>query len=129
MPESALELFRTACGLYAPLALECHDPTGSPGGYTPYHFECPFLLVGRDRQSDLILEGPQVSRRHAFIQIIRGRPFCIDLESRTKLRWERETEPRARGWLDPCRSVKVGPYEIRWVPDGRAEDDLGVLPD
>src|SRR6516165_9409557 len=84
MSESPLELFRRACGLSKPLSLEC-EPLGQPDvDPAQYCFDGPFVLIGRDPRSDLVLNDPQVSRRHAFFQAIAGRVFCIDLESRAK---------------------------------------------
>lgn len=113
MPDSALELFRDACDLRAPFALECQDARGTIEGSVTHQFNCPFALIGRDPQSDLVLEGAEVSRRHAFFQVVEGRVFCIDLNSRSQLRWEGETERRVHGWLDPGRTVWIGPYAIR----------------
>jgi pSer/pThr/pTyr-binding forkhead associated (FHA) protein len=115
MPESALELFRNACGLRAPLALECQDASRTMGGADTYQLDCPFALIGRDPRSHLVLHGAEVSRNHAFFQVVDGRIFCIDLNSRTQLLWEGETEKRAHGWLDPGFSVRIGSYAIRRV--------------
>ncbi len=115
MSESALELFRDACGLRAPLALECQDSSGTTLGAYTHQFDCPFALIGRDPRSDVVLHGAEVSRNHAFFQVVSGQVFCIDLNSRNQLLWEGETEKRARGWLDPGLSVRIGPYAIRRV--------------
>ncbi|MGZ3354183.1 MAG: FHA domain-containing protein [Isosphaeraceae bacterium] len=113
MPESALELFRDACGLRAPLALECQDASRTIEGFDTHQLDCPFALIGRDPRSDVVLHGAEVSRRHAFFQVVDGRIFCIDLNSRTQLHWEEETEQRTHGWLDPGCTVWIGPYGIR----------------
>ena len=115
MSTSASKLFREACGLKAPLTLECAGPGRSHDRRSPYRRDEPFALLGRDGCSDLVLDDPQVSRRHAFLQAIEGRVFCFDLESRTKLIWEGEVSPRPGGWLEPGREIKVGPYAIRWT--------------
>ena len=113
MTESALELFRDACGLRAPLALECQDASRTIEGFDTHQLDCPFALIGRGPRSDVVLHGAEVSRRHAFFQVVEGRIFCIDLNSRTQLRWEGETEQRTHGWLDPGCTVWIGPYGIR----------------
>src|SRR3954469_22872430 len=118
MPTSALRLFREACGLDAPLTLECEGPDQSRDRRDPYRRDEPFALVGRDRCSDIVLDNPMVSRRHAFMQALAGWLFCFDLESRTKLSWEGEPSPSSGGWLDPGRVVTVGPYSIRWRTQG-----------
>src|SRR5207253_7269996 len=115
MPEPPLELFRRACGLSRPLSLEC-EVFGEPDvGPTQHEFDAPFVLIGRDSRSDLVLNHPQISRRHAFFQAIAGRVFCVDLESRTNLYWEGESDPRTRGWLGHGRRLAVGPYRLRWA--------------
>ncbi len=126
MPESAMEWFRDACGLSGPLALKCQDQGRASDTATSYRLDGPFALIGRDPRSDLVLPSAQVSRRHAFLQVVGGGLFCIDLDSRTKLRWAGEDEPRVHGWLDPGREVRIGPYAIRWEgSDSRSQQPSG----
>jgi pSer/pThr/pTyr-binding forkhead associated (FHA) protein len=113
--ESALDLFRNACGLSVPLALECKAANGSSVASATHVFEFPFVLIGRDRKSDLLLDNAQISRRHAFLQALDGRVLVVDLESRTGVTWEGEDAPRSRGWLEEDRFIQVGPYRIRRV--------------
>ena len=113
MPQSALELFREACGLRAPLALECQDASRTIGGFVTHQLDYPFAIIGRDPRSDVVLHGKEVSRLHAFFQVVDGRVFCIDLNSRTQLRWEGQTEQRTHGQLDPGDTVWIGPYGFR----------------
>ena len=97
MNEQALELYRKACGLSAPLVLECENTSRSTAKSANYSFKFPFVLVGRDPRSDLVLDHTTVSRRHAFLQVIAGRLLVIDLQSRTKVYWDGEEvshEPR-----------------------------------
>src|SRR5208282_6418572 len=82
-------------------------------GFDTHQLDCPFATIGRDPRSDVVLHGAEVSRFHAFFQVVEGRIFCIDLNSRTQLRWEGETEQRAHGWLDPGNTVWIGPHGIR----------------
>jgi pSer/pThr/pTyr-binding forkhead associated (FHA) protein len=111
--ETPLELFRSACGLVAPLALACEDAQ-SPGS-PPSALVCPgpFLFIGRHPTDALRLDDRKVSRRHAFLQAVAGRVVCIDLKSRTKTYWADEPEDRPWGWLDPGQSIRIGPYRIR----------------
>lgn len=129
MPESALELFRDACGLRAPLALECQDASRTIEGFDTHQLDCPFAIIGRDPRSDVVLHGAEVSRHHAFFQVVDGRIFCIDLNSRTQLRWEGETEQRVHGWLDPGRTVRIGPYGIRRVGTDLPQNHATQCPD
>jgi pSer/pThr/pTyr-binding forkhead associated (FHA) protein len=110
--ETPLGIFCKACGLMTPLALVCHE-MGSPAGtHVPLGDSRPFLLIGRHPAADLTLNDPQVSWRHAYLQAIAGRVFCIDLESRTKTHWDDLEVAQPRGWLDPGRTIHIGPYRI-----------------
>src|SRR4051812_11815707 len=102
-----MELFPSSCGAGGPLRLDVTGPGQS--GPTRLTFDQPCVLVGREAGNDLRLEHDQVSRRHAYLQLVAGRLFCVDLASRTGLWWGgRKGEA---GWLEPA--VRVGPYEIR----------------
>jgi pSer/pThr/pTyr-binding forkhead associated (FHA) protein len=110
---AAIELFRNACGLRSPLVLHCVEANQSTGGSIAQTFDLPFVLVGRDSRSDLVLDSDQVSRRHAFLQAVRGRLYVVDLESRSKVFWEGDEAPRSQGWLEESRFIRVGPYLLR----------------
>jgi pSer/pThr/pTyr-binding forkhead associated (FHA) protein len=71
----------------------------------------PFAIVGRDLRADVVLDHVDVSRRHVYLQVVEGRVFWIDLESRTGTRGERESQ--RFGWLEGGRTFGVGPYVIR----------------
>jgi pSer/pThr/pTyr-binding forkhead associated (FHA) protein len=129
MNEPALELFRNACGLGVPLALDCEDASGSSAGSAICQFDYPFVLIGRDPRSDLILDDAQISRRHTFLQAVAGRILVVDLHSRTKILWEGEETPRSQGWLDQDRYIQVGPYRIRRTGCNAIQDQPAELPD
>jgi pSer/pThr/pTyr-binding forkhead associated (FHA) protein len=83
----------------------------------------PFAIIGRDLRADVVLDHADVSRRHVYLQVVEGRVFWIDLESRTGTRGERESQ--RFGWLEGGRSFCVGPYVIRrFVGDSQALDKL-----
>ena len=70
-----------------------------------------------------------MSRRHVYLQVVEGRVFWVDLESRTGTRDERESQ--RFGWLEGGRTFCVGPYVIRrFVGDSQTDDKLnrGELP-
>jgi pSer/pThr/pTyr-binding forkhead associated (FHA) protein len=71
----------------------------------------PFTLVGRDDACDVTLTDAEVNPRHAWLQVIAGRVFAIDLGSRTGLGWE--GGGTGSGWLDVGTPVRVGPFQIR----------------
>ena len=70
----------------------------------------PFVLVGRHERSCLRLEDAEVSRRHAYLQQLGGRVFCVDLGSRTGIRWGGKS--RLAGWLRPEQGVQIGPFNL-----------------
>lgn len=110
----SVELFMEACGGAAPLPLAVED-THRPG---PVHrvFHQPFVIIGRDPMTDLLLDHRRVSRRHTYLQLVAGRLFCIDLGSRTGTLWDDGSNQS--GWLDAGRTIAVGPYEISpWTED------------
>ena len=112
-------LFLDACGAGGPLCLEWDDhATGQPVSRA---FVQAAVLVGRGLACDLILEHPDVGLRHAYLQLIEGRLYAIDLESRTGLRWD--GVPRLVGWVDRRRPLQVGPTTLTIVGGGRAGDD------
>jgi pSer/pThr/pTyr-binding forkhead associated (FHA) protein len=114
--------FREACGANGPLRLEWDDcVTGTP---VQRDFERPAVVVGRNPRADLVLEHPEVGRRHAYLQLVDGRLFAMDLGSRD-LRWG--GVPRRGGWVDRSRPVQIGPTTIR-VADGEGAEDLGPGP-
>jgi pSer/pThr/pTyr-binding forkhead associated (FHA) protein len=78
---------------------------------TTQTFNQPFLVIGRMQESDLILDHWQVSRRHAYLQLIDGRFYCVDLGSRTGTHGGDAT--RRSGWLEPGRTIQIGPYAVR----------------
>ena len=67
----------------------------------------PFAVIGRDLRADVVLDHADVSRRHVYLQVIEGRVFWIDLESRTGTRGERESQ--RFGWLEGGRTL------LRWA--------------
>jgi pSer/pThr/pTyr-binding forkhead associated (FHA) protein len=106
--------FQQSCGATGPLRLI----SGERGWSLPQ----PFAVIGRDSAADLVLNHPQVSRRHAYLQVIRGRLFCIDLGSRTGVHWD-DGLPASSGWIEPGGRLGIGPFEIRATADGGVRAD------
>jgi pSer/pThr/pTyr-binding forkhead associated (FHA) protein len=100
--------FSEACGLgeLLKVRLEGLEP---PAG-SRFEFRRPFLVVGRDERADLPIDSSEVSRRHAYFQVVAGRVFCVDLGSRTGVRWP--DGARGVGWVDRGQGVEVGPIRI-----------------
>lgn len=101
--------FLGACGATGPL----HWVVERPGSaeVDRLAFDQPFLLVGRDPAADLCLRHPDVSDRHAYLQMVGGRLFCLDLGSRTGLYLDGLC--RRTGWVDPQAVIRIGPYRLR----------------
>jgi pSer/pThr/pTyr-binding forkhead associated (FHA) protein len=111
-PLIAMDSFLTACGASGLLTLEIEGP-GFP---VPERrvFSQPFVLVGRDDRADLLLDHDAISRRHTYLQVVEGRLFFIDLDSRIGTSaGEGMTES---GWLEPGRGLDIGPFTLRQAP-------------
>ena len=109
MDPDLLDEFATECGLSGPIRVEV-SLKGDPAAQV-FEFRQPFLLIGRRGGSDLLLDHWLVSRRHAYLQLIEGRFFCVDLGSRTGTHGGDATE--RSGWVDPVRAIQIGPYSVR----------------
>jgi pSer/pThr/pTyr-binding forkhead associated (FHA) protein len=114
--DATLELFLAACGSGEPIRLgvgqrdELLSETRS--------FRQPFVVIGRRPECDLVLDHWQVSRRHAYLQLIEGRYYCVDLGSRTGTHGGDSAE--RSGWLEPGRAIQIGPYAVRPEDAGSA---------
>jgi pSer/pThr/pTyr-binding forkhead associated (FHA) protein len=116
-----MQSFLTACGLTDPLQLVVESPSAEGGELRLLHQ--PFALIGRDSRADLVLNHVRVSRRHVYFQVIEGRAFWVDLESRTGTRVDGEIQKY--GWLvKGGQPLGVGPYAIRrLIEAGRTGND------
>src|SRR4051794_19103488 len=119
MSEHPADLFTASCGATGPLELTVSGPAGAERRT----FGHPFVLVGRHELSCLRLEDGEVSRRHAYLQRLGGRVFCVDLGSRTGVRWD--GQPRPAGWLGPGRGVGIGPFTLELATAARPGGDPG----
>jgi pSer/pThr/pTyr-binding forkhead associated (FHA) protein len=108
MSQQPTDLFATSCGATVPLELNVSGPGQAGAGR--HIFDHPFVLVGRDERNGILLDDPEVSRRHAYLQQLGGRVFCVDLGSRTGIRWE--GEPRPAGWLRLDQRIQIGPFTL-----------------
>ena len=118
MTDREMRLFREACGSPGPIVLGVEEPGTS--GVSWRVFDQPFLVVGRDPGADLFLNDGGVSRRHAYLQVVAGRLFGVDLKSRTGTRWG--DEPGLWGWVRPDPGIRVGPFRLRPGDDGPGEE-------
>ncbi|HZW30931.1 MAG TPA: FHA domain-containing protein [Isosphaeraceae bacterium] len=102
--------FSNACGVKDALLFTIEGPEST--GPELRGLSQPFVVIGRDRRTDLLLENPQVSRRHVYLQVIGGWVFWMDLESRTGTRTEAGL--RKSGWLREGQHLGIGPFTVRW---------------
>jgi pSer/pThr/pTyr-binding forkhead associated (FHA) protein len=107
--EHSTNSFMIACGLAGPLELEVENTRTGLIERRVYHQ--PYAQIGRTTAADLPLDDEQVSRRHAYLQAIAGRVYCVDLASRTGLRWGDGSY--GSGWLAPGRRLDLGAYAVR----------------
>ena len=119
MIDRVLGPFSIACGATAPIRLEVGKRDG--GEVFLRDFDQPFVLVGRAEDADLTLEDEDVSRHHCYLQIVEGRLYCIDLESRagTVL----GGQPRSMDWVRRGETIGIGPYALRLLAGDSVEGD------
>ena len=82
---NVMKSFLSACGLADSLQLVVESQSAEEGELRLLHQ--PFAVIGRDPRADMVLDHAQVSRRHVYLQIVDGRAFWVDLESRTGTQW------------------------------------------
>jgi pSer/pThr/pTyr-binding forkhead associated (FHA) protein len=110
-----LSPFLEACGASEGLRLAVqapgHEEESGPALRQPY------AVVGRGSGADIVLDDPGVSRpRHAYLQFLGGRVFCLDLGSRTGIHWP--AGPQLQGWLDPDDTLRLGSSRVRLLNGG-----------
>lgn len=107
--DPTLALFLEACGSEEPLRFGVGERDAMEASIES--FAQPFVVIGRRQDSDLVLDHWQVSRRHAYIQLLEGRYYCVDLGSRTGTHGG--DAAKRSGWLEPGRGLQIGPYIVR----------------
>lgn len=129
MDKFSLDAFIECCQSAIPLELDV--VSRREGVVRPKRLNQPFAVVGRDPAVDITLDHPDVSRQHAYLQVIQGRLFCVDLGSRTGVIHRRKRERSA--WLSPECGIGLGPYDVRLPgqptgPIGTDEAEAGPSP-
>jgi len=105
----SLQQFLAACGSDGPIRVGVGQ--GDEVSAENWTFQQPFLVIGRRPESDLAIDHWQVSRRHAYLQLIEGRYYCVDLGSRTGTHGGDASE--RSGWLERGRAIQIGPFAVR----------------
>jgi pSer/pThr/pTyr-binding forkhead associated (FHA) protein len=117
-----MNIFLNTCGIADSLQLVVESPNLKEPELRLLHQ--PFAVIGRDPRADVLLDHAEVSRRHVYLQMIGGRAFWIDLESRTGSRDEKKSQKF--GWMEGAHTLWVGPYVIRRLAhDGADSRDDG----
>lgn len=117
-------LFLEACGASGPLCFEWPDPT--TGEVRTRTIEKAALTVGRDPSADLVLDDPAVEPFHAFLQVVDGRLFAVDLGNLGGLRWGEV--PREAGWVNRGQTLRIGGHAVRLVAGDRDGGESIVEP-
>lgn len=103
------EPFALACGMLGPVEIRAvHRGTGNT--HTIAAAE-PVVFVGRARFMGVQLDDPTVSQCHAYLQVVAGEVYCIDLGSRTGVVWDDGT--RGRGWVRPEHLLRMGVFDLQ----------------
>lgn len=115
-----MNLFMDACEMSGSLQIGVRGPVSGENGIRLLHQ--PFAVFGRDHRSDVPLDHGLVSRRHLYLQVVRGRAFWIDLDSRSGTLHQGETQKS--GWLDAGQHIQIGPFEIERLGGSEEVPDL-----
>ena len=108
MNDPLIARFAEACGSTGPLDLRVELADGGVLAEGMVHQ--PFTLVGRDDACDVTLTDEEVNPRHAWLQVVAGRVYAIDLGSRNGLVWPNGATGSA--WLEPSIPVGLGPFRV-----------------
>ena len=81
----AMDEFLKACGATGPLDLRIENQ----GETTRWCAHQPFALIGSDPKADLLLDDHRVDRLHAYLQVIEGQVYWVDLGSQSGTHWEK----------------------------------------
>ena len=83
------------------------------GAGRPLTIRRPFALLGRGEGSDIRIDDPTVSTRHAYLHIDRRGIFVVDLATRSGLRLD--DVAGSAGWLRPGQALEVAGRRIEIV--------------
>jgi pSer/pThr/pTyr-binding forkhead associated (FHA) protein len=119
-----MDEFLKACGATGPLDLRIENQ----GETTRWSSPQPFALIGSDPMADLLLEDPRVDPLHAYLQVIEGKVYWVDLGSQGGTHWEHNKTTARCGWLIPPHGIGIGPYLIQSAAENhQAADALPQL--
>jgi len=103
------QAFALSCKAAGPLRLRArHRTTGVEESHI---VGSPYVFLGRSPACGVRLDDPTVSQCHAYLQVVEGSPYFVDLGSRAGVVWEDGTQ--GRGWLAPDQAVRIGAFDVR----------------
>ncbi|HVK17501.1 MAG TPA: tetratricopeptide repeat protein [Fimbriiglobus sp.] len=106
------ESFARACGMSEPLVIRTTNR--ATGASQLHEIGQPYTFIGRARSMGVRLDDPTVSQCHAYLQVVGGVPYCVDLGSRTGLAWDDDAS-QVRGWVRPGQALRVGAFDLHIV--------------
>ena len=123
MNQPSVQEFFTACGARSPLMLEIQRPDQPE--IVRQTLPLPFAVVGRHERADLYLDHQQISRWHAYLQVVNGRALWVPLSSRADVQRKQRylAAPLRRG-----QHLRIGPVIVRLAEGVPPEDDPAPLP-
>jgi pSer/pThr/pTyr-binding forkhead associated (FHA) protein len=124
MNKHSVDLLLEACGAGGQLQVHVQRQGQGTGAYKKLFL--PLAVIGRGDNTDLPLIDPQVSRRHAYVQLIDGRLFGMDLRSRTGTHWDAGGTTGV-GWVASNQPIRIGPFVVRC--EAPAPEEGSVPPD
>lgn len=113
MTDNVADLMNEAVGSVNGLHLEVSG--GNHEKPSAIELPHPFAILGHTRRANVALTHASVSYRHAYLQVVDGRVFCLDLDSKKGTLWGNERRPH--GWVLMDDQLRVGPYTLRLVED------------
>src|SRR5262245_39413979 len=113
--EPLLDEFLEACGCAGALDLLVEANEGNI--VDRLQLLQPFAVVGSHSANDVTFDDQQVSPRHAYLQVLAGALFCLDLNSQTGTHWP--DGPRPFGWANSNQSLRLGSCILR-LPEGKS---------
>src|SRR3954454_16018255 len=118
------QLFESATGWTGPVRLTVVDHVSKRR--RQYTLERPFALVGHSGKCAIVWRQPDVGYRHAYLQVVSVRLFCIDLASHSGTHWE--DGRKKAGWLVPESPIRIGSYSLQLSADTNIEKSAVQFP-
>lgn len=119
-----IHAFAAACGATLPLRFRVTDERNAE--VSTVQIERPYAVVGSSEFCDVRLAHPDVSRHHAYIQVLDGQAVCCDLASRTGTHWG--TEIRSRSRLTAGEPIYLGPFRVELIEGETIESQASGKP-